>query len=68
MRIWVRIVPASPSPLLGYLAFRRHVETTCQMSKQVRFASWRKDTLLQELSIGDLGETIAVITGGQVPQ
>ena len=39
------------------------------MSKQVLFASGGRTTLLQELSIGDLGtDDDTVITGGQVPQ
>lgn len=38
------------------------------MSKQVLFASGGRTTLLQELSVGDLGtDDDAVITGGQVP-
>ena len=42
---------------------------TCRMSQQVLFASGGRTTLLQELSIGDLGrDNDNIITGGQVPQ
>lgn len=68
MRIWVRIVPASPSPLPRVPGIQKACGNTCQMSKQVLFASGGRTTL-QELSIGDLGRDDAtVITGGQVPQ
>lgn len=69
VRIWVRIVPASPSPLPRVPGIQKACGNTCQMSKQALFASGGRTTLLQELSIRDLGRDDAtVITGGQVPQ
>lgn len=68
MRIWVRIAPASPSPLPRAPGIQKACGNTCRMSKQVLFASGGRTTLLQELSVGDLGtDDDAVITGGQVP-